>query len=119
MIQRIYNKDICEKVGQEISVAGFVHTLRVQSKIIFLILRDITGIIQTVVEATSEAFPVAQNLSHESMVRIKGILKEAPQAPGGSEINVSEIEVLSAADPELPIPVVNKGGEETDTPIRF
>src|SRR6185295_8358979 len=60
------------------------------------------------------------SLSHESVVKITGTVKEAKQAPGGFEINVSNIEVLSLADPELPIPVVVKGSdEETDAPIRF
>src|SRR3989338_5982930 len=120
MIQRIYNKDIGEKVGQEISVAGFVHTLRVQSKIIFLILRDITGVIQTVVEAGSSAFETAKGLSHESVVRIIGAVKESKQAPGGVEIGVKSIEVLSVADPELQIPVIVKGNdEETEAPTRL
>ncbi len=119
-MKRTYNKDIGESVGQEVIVSGFVHTIRVQSKIIFLILRDISGIIQTVIEATSPAFEVAKGLSHESVVRLTGTVKEAKQAPGGFEINVSGIEVLSIADPELPIPVVTKGSdEETDAPIRF
>lgn len=120
MIKRIYNKDIGSKVGEEVSVAGFVHTLRVQSKIIFLLSRDITGIVQTVVEASSPAFETAKGLSHESVVRITGLVKEAKQAPGGFEINVSGIEVLSMANPELPIPVVMKGGDaETEAPTRF
>jgi aspartyl/asparaginyl-tRNA synthetase len=107
-MKRTYNKDIGEHVGKEVVVAGFVHTLRVQSKIIFLILRDITGVIQTVVEAKSEDFEIAKGLSHESVVRLTGEVKEAKQAPGGFEINVSKIEVLSVANPELPIPVVTK-----------
>lgn len=119
-MKRIYNKDIGEHVGKEVVVSGFVHTLRVQSKIIFLILRDITGVIQTVVEASSEAFETAQGLSGESVVTITGMVKEAKQAPGGFEINVSKIEVLSVAEPELPIPVVTKGSdEETEAPTRF
>ena len=118
-MERTYIKDLGGKVGEEVRVAGFVHTLRVQSKIIFLLARDVTGIIQTVVEASSEAFDIAKNLSHESVVKITGIVKESPQAPDGFEINVKNIEVLSVADPELPIPVVTKSGEETEAPIRF
>ncbi len=120
MIQRIYNKDVGQQVGKEIQIVGFVHTLRVQSKIIFLLVRDITGVVQTVVEASSGAFEVAKNLSHESVVVVRGLVKESNQAPGGFEINVKEITVLSKADPELPIPVVTKGNdEETEAPTRF
>jgi nondiscriminating aspartyl-tRNA synthetase len=118
-MKRTHTSNIHHSVGSEVSVSGFVHTLRIQSKIIFLIVRDVTGIAQTVIEVSSPAFEIAKNLSHESVVTITGLVKEAKQAPGGFEINVSGIEVLSMADPELPIPVVNKGGEETDAPIRF
>ncbi len=118
-MKRIYTKDIEKYVGEEIVVAGFVHTLRVQSKIIFLLVRDVMGIIQTVIEISSPAFETAKNLSHESVVKITGTVKASPQAPGGFEMSVSNIEVLSIADPELPIPVITKGDEETEMPTRL
>ena len=118
-MQRTYIKDLKKRMGEEVMILGFVHTLRIQSKIIFLLLRDVTGIIQTVVETGSEAFEMAKNLSHESVVKITGTVKKSDQAPGGFEINVKGIEVLSVADPELPIPVILKGNEETDAPIRL
>jgi nondiscriminating aspartyl-tRNA synthetase len=118
---RTHVKDLPQHVGKEVTVKGFVHTMRVQSKIIFLILRDITGIAQTVIEAKdAEAFEAAKSLAVESVVSITGTAKEFAQAPGGVEIGVGSIEVLSAADPELPIPVVIKGcDEETEAPTRF
>ncbi len=121
MIEAKHVSKLSGEIGKVATVQGFVQTLRVQSKIIFLILRDTTGIVQTVVEASApEAFETAKNLSHESVVRITGAVKEAKQAPGGFEIGVSKIEVLSHADPELPIPVVVKGSdEESDAPLRF
>jgi aspartyl-tRNA synthetase len=121
MKNRVYTKDISSHKGEEITVAGFVQTSRVQSKIIFLILRDITGLVQNVIEIKDEeAFNIAKSLSAESVVAITGLVKEAPQAPGGFELGVSKIELLSHADPELPIPVVLKAGnEETEAPTRF
>lgn len=119
-MKRTYIKDLGQFIGQEVSVSGFVHTIRVQSKIIFLILRDISGVIQTVIEVSSPAFETAKELSHESVINIKGLVKEAKQAPGGFEINVSNMEVLSKSEPELPIPIVTKGSdEETEAPTRF
>ncbi len=114
-------KELPQHVGNEILVKGFVHTIRVQSKVIFLILRDITGIVQTVIEAKdAEAFEAAKSLSAESVVAIYGTVKEYAQAPGGVEIGVSTLEILSAANPELPIPVIIKGSdEETEAPTRF
>src|SRR4051812_13582880 len=113
MKARTYVRDAAQNAGSEAVFMGFVQALRVQSKIIFLVLRDITGTIQNVIEISNpEVFETAKNLSLESVVRIKGLVKEAPQAPGGFEIGVTEIAVLSVAAPELPIPVVVKGSDE-------
>src|SRR3989344_1611375 len=101
-------------------IQGFVHALRVQSKIIFIIVRNMKGLTQVVVTADNPEFETAKNLSLESVIRVTGEMKDAPQAPGGSEMRPTKIGVLSKALPELPIPVVTlKGGEETEAPIRF
>lgn len=120
MVKAIHVSELKDHSGENTTVQGFVHTLRVQSKIIFLILRDVTGIAQTVIEIKNpEVFEIAKNLSHESVVRISGLVKDVPQAPGGFEIGVESIEVLSIANPELPIPIIEKGNEETEAPTRF
>ncbi|MBI1974353.1 MAG: aspartate--tRNA(Asn) ligase [Candidatus Zambryskibacteria bacterium] len=99
---------------------GFVHALRIQSKIIFIVVRNLKGLTQVVVMADNPEFETAKNLSLESVIRVTGKMKEASQAPGGREIHPDKIEVLSKANPELPIPVVVKGSdEETEAPMRF
>ncbi len=100
-------------------IQGFVQALRVQSKIIFIIVRNLSGLTQVVVEASNSEFETAKNLTLESVIRVTGEMVEAPQAPGGKEMKPEKIEVLSKAEPELPIPVVAKGSEETEAPIRF
>ena len=101
-------------------IQGFVHALRVQSKIIFVIVRNLKGLTQLVVTKDNPEFETAKDLSLESVIRAIGEMKDAPQAPGGSEMHPTKIEVLSRAEPELPIPVVIKGSdEETEAPIRF
>ena len=120
MNKPIHIKEISKHVGKEVTVRGFVQALRAQSKIAFIVLRDITGTMQGVVMADSPAFETAKNLSTESVVAITGTAKEEKNAPGGVEIHVHSIEVISASAPELPIPVVTiKGGEDTDAPLRF
>src|SRR3989339_341183 len=119
-MERTYIKDLAGKVGEEVMIKGFVHTVRVQSKIIFLILRDITGIVQIVVMKDSPTFEIVKGLSSESVVAVTGLVKAEANAPGGLEVDIKSIEVLSKADSEIPIPVfMKKGAEETDAPIRF
>ncbi len=99
---------------------GFVQALRVQSKIVFIVVRNMKGLTQVVVTADNSEFETAKNLTLESVIRVTGKMKEAPQAPGGSEMHPTKIEVLSKSEAELPIPVVTlKGGEETEAPIRL
>ena len=108
------------KADEKVEIDGFVHALRIQSKIAFMNVRDITGIVQVVVMKDSPTFETVKGLSIESVVRISGSAKAEKNAPGGVEIQIESIEVLSVAAPELPIPVVSaKGGEETEAPTRF
>ena len=119
-MKRTYIKDLKEHVGKEVSISGFVHTIRVQSKIIFIILRDITGLVQLVVMKENANFDLAKDLSSESVIKISGTVKEEKNAIGGVEIHPDTLVVLSKSNPELPIPVVTKkGNEETEAPIRF
>ncbi|MDB5266320.1 MAG: hypothetical protein JWN89_135 [Parcubacteria group bacterium] len=120
MLKATPTKEILQKAGESVTVQGFVQAIRAQSKIAFVVVRDTTGTIQGVVMADSPAFETAKGLSTESVVRMSGTAKAEANAPGGVEIQVENIEVLSAAAPELPIPVVTiKGGEETEAPVRF
>lgn len=119
-MKRTYIKDLKEYVGKEVSISGFVHTIRVQSKIIFIILRDITGLVQLVAMKDNANFDLAKDLSSESVIKISGTVKEEKNAIGGVEIHPDTLVVLSKSNPELPIPVVTKkGNEETEAPIRF
>ncbi len=101
-------------------LSGFVQTLRKQGGIAFLILRDVTSIVQTVIiKSNTDAFTTIQDLPLESVVTIVGESKENPQAPNGIEVLVETIEVLSKAEPELPIPVDEKGENETNLDTRL
>lgn len=116
MIGELTSQDI----GSSVRLAGWAHTIRAQSKIIFVVLRDYEGLIQCVVLPEHEAaFSTAQSISQESVIVVRGTLVESKQAPGGLEVQVTSIEIVSASDPELPIPVVERGGNEADQAIRM
>lgn len=108
---RIHISEVKSHAGKEVEIAGFVQTIRDQKKIKFLIVRDISGVIQAVVFNNDQALKTVESLTLESVVRISGLAKEEKQAPGGVELVAENIEVLSLAAPELPIPVIEKTGE--------
>src|SRR3989344_3725877 len=84
-------------------IQGFVHALRIQSKIVFIIVRNLRGLTQLVVTTDNPEFGTAKNLTLESVIRATGEMVDAPQAPGGREMHPIKIEVLSKAEPEAPI----------------
>lgn len=120
-MQRTQTNEITQHVGETVTVVGFVHAIRNQGKIGFLRLRDRYGSVQVVVLKNHEAaFAALDTLSLESVIKVTGLAKEAPQVPEKLEIEALTIEILSAAEPELPIPVVvEKGGGEADVTLRF
>lgn len=111
-MKRILIKDAKQSAGKKVAVGAWVQTIRHQGKIIFLVLRDVTGTMQAVAFESSVVEQVDE-LTLESVVSVKGLVKEAKQAPGGIEIEVEKLDVLSSAEPELAIPVVEKSGDET------
>jgi nondiscriminating aspartyl-tRNA synthetase len=99
--------DIFKKSSKEVSCAGWVSNTRELGKIKFLLLRDISGIVQvTAVKEKTDAkiFEMIDKISRESVIYVKGTVKESKQAPGGKEIIPEKIEVLNSAD-NLPIDV--------------
>ena len=119
-MERIPIDHIERHIGERMRIAGFVQTIRDQSRIAFLIVRDLSGSVQVVVaKENKEAAEAVAALSLESVVEVVGLAKEEKQAPGGYEVSVDSLTILSRADPELPIPVVEKGREETDPSLRL
>jgi len=120
MINKIPIKDLKNYLNKEVIIAGFVQTIRDHGNLKFLLIRDRTGTVQVVITKDNQNFEIAKKIITESVVKIQGIVKEEKQAPNGFEINPIEIEILSLANGELPIPIVSeKGAEEVDQTKRL
>ena len=108
-MERISIKEAFEqKAGTKVKLAGWVHDSRALGKVKFLVLRDITGRIQTVAfkgETPEESFEKVGKINRESVVYIEGIVKDSKQAPGGKELGIEKIELISEAGEKLPIDV--------------
>ena len=104
-MERTYIKDIFEheKEGQ-VLIKGWVHETRALGKVRFLLVRDITGIIQIVAVKDSKVFE-AMNQSRENVISVEGKAVKSKQAPGGMEIVPDKIEVIAEAEQPLPIDV--------------
>jgi aspartyl-tRNA synthetase len=108
-MERTSVKDVFElKNGSKVSLAGWVHDTRALGKVRFLVLRDISGRVQCVGfkgETPEKDFEKVGKVNRESVVVIEGTVKDSKQAPGGKEIGIEKIEVLSEASEKLPIDV--------------
>ncbi len=118
-MERTKINELKEKIGKKVLIKGFIHEIRDQSKVKFIIIRDNSGIIQTVTTPDKkEIFDNIANTPKESVIAIEGIVKAEKQAPSGLEIHVEKFEILSEANRDLPIQVVEKG-EPSALPIRL
>ena len=98
-------RQLGEHVGEQVTVRGWVEATRGHGKVSFTALRDGTGVLQGVLlkEAVDNAtWDLQQSLTRESVVALTGEVKEDARAPGGYELGVMEVELLSSAE-EYPI----------------
>src|SRR5688572_18860119 len=93
-------------IGQEVSVAGWVHRRRDHGGVIFVDLRDREGLLQIVFDPdVKEVFTTAERLRGEFCVLIKGKVRARPAgtanatlASGQVELLAKELEILSRAE---------------------
>jgi len=96
----VYVKEIAKFNGQEVTVRGWLYNKRSSGKIRFLLVRDGTGLIQCVLDKSSvspEAFDSYEKLTQESSLMVTGKVREDKRAPGGYELNLSNVEVVQVA----------------------
>jgi len=116
---RTYIKDIFDFDKDTVELVGWVHNVRDLSKVKFIVLRDITGIIQITgvgSKTPKEIFDGMEKFTRESVLYVKGKVVESKQAPGGKEILPEEIKLISHAD-DLPIDVSDYS--KTELPKRL
>ncbi len=97
---------IARRLGERVTVNGWVHDVRLLGGINFILLRNSEGILQ--VTAPKKAVPAevmdqVAALHPEDVVRCTGLVKEAKVARNGFEIIPDKIEVINAAETPLPL----------------
>jgi aspartyl-tRNA synthetase len=111
-------------VGQPVVLCGWVNSVRLQSHVAFVDLRDHEGIVQVVIERDNTgAFAVAAEIGNEFCLRVSGTLRKrlAPNdrlATGAVELVADTVEVLNAAR-NLPFALHENPNEETRLKYRY
>ncbi len=94
--------------GQVVTIHGWLYNLRRSGKLLFPIFRDGTGIMQGVVfkeMVTPEIFETVRNLTQESSVVVQGRIRQEKRAPGGYEIEVTDLRVVQRVPEDDPFPI--------------
>ncbi|HEV7553559.1 MAG TPA: asparagine--tRNA ligase [Candidatus Angelobacter sp.] len=97
--------------GQAVTIRGWLYNKRESGKLIFPIFRDGTGVIQGVApknQVTPEVFDALKNLTDESSVIVTGKVRADKRAPGGYELDVSDVKVLQRVPEDDPFPIAKK-----------
>jgi len=117
---RVLVSDLREHVGHTVTVCGWVHALRLQRAMQFVLVRDHTGICQ-VTHRRADGQELATHLdgmTRESAIRVTGRVVENPMVKlGGVEVVPDHIEVLNLA--ESPLPIDEHTGPEQRLNWRF
>lgn len=129
MKQRTFAIDTPTKVGEMMTVAGWVHSRRDHGGLIFIDLRDHTGLVQLVINPEQvEAFRLAESLRDEFVIRAGGVVTERGEglknpniASGDVEIVVENLEILNRAEtlPIQPFAEENQAGEDLRFKYRY
>lgn len=129
MKKRVLAVNTPDEVGKHITVAGWVHSRRDHGGLIFIDLRDHTGLVQLVINPEqAEAFRLAESLRDEFVIRASGVVTERGEglknpniASGNVEIVVENLEILNRAEtlPIQPFAEENQAGEDLRFKYRY
>jgi nondiscriminating aspartyl-tRNA synthetase len=106
-MQRIQTNEVNKHIGKEVTVSGWVHKLRKLGAISFLVIRDRSGMIQAVIEKSSENIKI-KDLTTETVIEVTGKVVGEERAPQGAEIRVENVKVVSPVKEDVPIALNKK-----------
>jgi asparaginyl-tRNA synthetase len=99
-MKQTYIRDIAGHAGEEVTIKGWLYNVRSSGKLIFPQIRDGSGIIQGVVfkkNVSEKVWSDFSTLTQESSIIVRGRVRADERAPGGFELDVSDVEVLQIA----------------------
>ena len=100
--------DIGKHEGQTVTLRGWLYNLRESGKLLFPIFRDGSGVIQGVLPKNAvpaEIFDAVKGLTQESSVIVEGKVRADKRAPGGYELDVSNVQVVQRVSENDPYPI--------------
>jgi asparaginyl-tRNA synthetase len=103
--------EIGKHEGQSVIIRGWLYNQRESGKLLFPQFRDGSGVIQGVVPKNAvppEVFDAIKGLTQESSVIVEGKVRADKRAPGGYELDVSNVQVVQRVSESTPYPITPK-----------
>jgi nondiscriminating aspartyl-tRNA synthetase len=100
---RVLSSELSSRVGERVTLAGWLHAKRELGAVAFALIRDRAGLAQVVLDPSNKLLQGALALPSETVVEVDGEVAAAPQAPDGVELHEPEFRVLS--EPAEPPPI--------------
>ena len=116
------------EVGQEVEVCGWVHRRRDHGGVIFLDVRDRSGIVQVVYDPdTEDSFATADRVRNEFVLKAKGLVRDRPDGTVNPEMATGEVEILgiqleilnAALTPPFQLDEYSEAGEDVRLKYRY
>ncbi len=98
--------DLHRHVGEVVTVRGWVSHLRSSGKVAFVVVRDGTGLMQSVLvksQVSEESWLAFGNLTNEASLVLVGEIKADARAPGGYEMGVQSLSLFGTSPVDYPI----------------
>ena len=117
-----------EFLGQTVALCGWVHRRRDHGGVIFIDLRDRSGIVQIVSDPqrTPASYPIAETVRNEYVIKVTGTVSQRPPeslnpriATGEIEIYATSIEILNGVTKQLPFVVSSSESESVREDVRL
>ncbi|MEM4291010.1 MAG: amino acid--tRNA ligase-related protein, partial [Candidatus Caldarchaeum sp.] len=92
--------------GTPVELLGWLRSKRLHGRLMFVDLRDSTGLIQATVRTpnvSEEMFSRVAAAGRESAIKVSGVVRHDPRAPGGVEVSCTNVEVVSQSLGEYPL----------------
>ena len=127
MKENIYRNIYCgnvsvNEVGKEVKLAGWVNSIRNLGGLLFITLRDETGIVQLISEKVDKYI----NINKESTITVTGIVQKRTEdminpnmKTGEIEVNISSLEVLGECENVLPFEIARSKESTEDTRLKY
>ena len=123
-MKKIFNNEISETyINQTVELTGWVNRVRNLGGLLFIDLRDRTGIIQLVVNPENEFYETATNLRNEYVIRVSGKVVERISAnekidTGKIEVIVENLTVLNKSN-ETPFQIIDDVNSTEETRLKY